>query len=417
MQLGSVEATVTRALRVSEAAADSIVTTAHSSQLQPRVLIMSADLGSGHDVLANTLRAELLARYPRAAVEVANSLGIANPPAYELMKQTMVGQVTNAPGINQAVYSITSEGPALTAMRAGLDAAYGPGVERQLTEFSPDIVVSTFPMTTSVLATLRREGKTGAQLIVPALDADPHRIGLPKGVDQHVLLHAGDAARFEARAESSSWKVPQHTIARAPLNPEVFMRHATDQTRREFGLPINQPLILVTGGSNGWVMPQQSVERLAREGAVTVAVATGKNEQLAASIHQSSVEGMYSIPFTDRMPALIQAADGVIVNSGGMTSLESLASGTPVIFHHPQSGHGIDSARALESDGVASFARTADDLIPLARSMNAQYSGRESLGDIAVSSEIRRRADSALDTYASDRSLTDVISDFIEGAR
>ena len=105
------------------------------------------------------------------------------------------------------------------------------------------------------------------------------------------------------------------------------------------------------------------------------------------------------------------------MNSGGMTSLESLASGTPVIFHHPQSGHGIDSARALESDGVASFARTADDLIPLARSMNAQYSGRESLGDIAVSSEIRRRADSALDTYASDRSLTDVISDFIEGAR
>jgi UDP-N-acetylglucosamine:LPS N-acetylglucosamine transferase len=161
-------------------------------------------------------------------------------------------------------------------------------------------------------------------------------------------------------------------------------------------------------------MPQPTVERLATESNVTVAVATGKNHDLEQSIRASAIDGVVPIPFTDKMPALIQAVDGVVVNSGGMTALESLASGTPVIFHHPQSGHGIDSARALHADGYATYAPTANDLIAVARSLNARYAGREQLGDASMVQRIDQRADAARQSYAQERSLTDVVAEYVE---
>jgi processive 1,2-diacylglycerol beta-glucosyltransferase len=52
----------------------------------------------------------------------------------------------------------------------------------------------------------------------------------------------------------------------------------------------------------------------------------------------------------------------VVQNAGGFTSLEALASGTPVITYRPIPGHGTSNADNLDRAGMVPWARTPDAL-------------------------------------------------------
>jgi UDP-N-acetylglucosamine:LPS N-acetylglucosamine transferase len=58
------------------------------------------------------------------------------------------------------------------------------------------------------------------------------------------------------------------------------------------------------------------------------------------------------IGWTDRMPELMAAADVVVENAGGLTSLEAFASGTPVVTFRPIPGHGRDNVKGMLAAGV-----------------------------------------------------------------
>jgi UDP-N-acetylglucosamine:LPS N-acetylglucosamine transferase len=55
-------------------------------------------------------------------------------------------------------------------------------------------------------------------------------------------------------------------------------------------------------------------------------------------------------------------SDCVVQNAGGFSSLEALASGTPVITYRPLPGHGIANSANLEAAGLVPWARHVDEL-------------------------------------------------------
>ncbi len=57
------------------------------------------------------------------------------------------------------------------------------------------------------------------------------------------------------------------------------------------------------------------------------------------------------------MHTLMHACDIVVQSGGGMTSLEALATGTPVITYRCLPGHGRTSAEALDLAGWAPWVR------------------------------------------------------------
>jgi UDP-N-acetylglucosamine:LPS N-acetylglucosamine transferase len=58
------------------------------------------------------------------------------------------------------------------------------------------------------------------------------------------------------------------------------------------------------------------------------------------------------------MPALMAACDALVENAGGLTSLEAMRAGLPVVSFKPIAGHGRDNTAAMDAAGVA---RLADD--------------------------------------------------------
>lgn len=334
---------------------------------QVRVLIYSADLGGGHDAMANAIKGELLARYGSGVhVEVVNGLQVGNPVMHRLMRDGYAAQLKHAPGSYGAMYSIASN-PTVAKLQEALGRRFmASRLADDITQRQPDVVVSTFPQVTGMLGALRTDGRLRSRAVGVIIDSDPHRQWVSAGVDDHLVLNPADLGRI---ARFGSREAPVNgTAVRPPVDTRSFEHYDVAAARAEFGLPQDKKVLLVSGGSWGLALPEPELRRILAETDLHLAVATGRNEQAFAHLKATfPADRVTPVPFTREMPQLLAASDGMLTNSAGMTTMEGFARGRPIVLYRPVPGHGVDGAKALDEDGLATHATTPDAAIDALR--------------------------------------------------
>ena len=103
--------------------------------------------------------------------------------------------------------------------------------------------------------------------------------------------------------------------------------------------------------------------------------------------------------WVDDVPTLLRAADVVVTNAGGATSLEALATQTPVVMFQPIAAHGRANAEYMARAGLADLCASPGELTALVRLL------RDDPAELA-----RRRRASAV--HCAGRTLTADIAPF-----
>ncbi|MFD0516659.1 glycosyltransferase family protein [Paractinoplanes durhamensis] len=80
-----------------------------------------------------------------------------------------------------------------------------------------------------------------------------------------------------------------------------------------------------------------------------------------------------ALGWIDDMAGLLRAVDLVVHNAGGLTSMEALAAGVPVVSYRCLPGHGTANAAVLERIGLSAWPRTPAELREVLR---AGFDGR-----------------------------------------
>lgn len=334
---------------------------------QLRVLIYSTDMGGGHDAMANAIKGELLLRYPgQVSVEVANGLQIGNPIAHRLMRDTYALQLRYAPGIYGATYGLASNPTFARVNEAASRWVTGSRLAADIARRDPDVIMSTFPQLTGIVGRLRSEGRVNVPAYGVIIDSDPHRQWTSSRVTDHLVLNPADVPRI-ARFGAADAPITGRAI-RPPVDPRSFEAYDVAAARAEFGLPREGKVLLVSGGSWGLALPEAELRRILAETDLHLAIATGRNEEafnhLKATFPANRVT---PIVFTREMPKLLAASDGMLTNSAGMTTMEGFARGRPIVLYRPIVGHGVDGAKALDEDGLATFATTPEGAVDALR--------------------------------------------------
>ena len=90
----------------------------------------------------------------------------------------------------------------------------------------------------------------------------------------------------------------------------------------------------------------------------------GRNEHLADRLRSDFAgdERVHVYGFTDRMPDVLAAADVLVHSTGGVTCLEAMAAGTPVVSYGLPVGHARINTRAMAALDLLLLANDTDEL-------------------------------------------------------
>jgi UDP-N-acetylglucosamine:LPS N-acetylglucosamine transferase len=318
-----------------------------------RVLVFTASIGEGHDLPARMLAAGLKDRAEVSTYDViAESGGLA--------EQLVSGasHLDSRAGrawfeVGHLIVARNKPGRWFSGRLAHRLTA--PTLEHLLALERPDVVVSTYPGATGVLARMRRDGRLRVPVVSAITDLTSLHWWAAPGVDVHLITHPESAA--EVRRIAGETTVQAVT---GLFDDRFLTAHDRAAARTSLGLPTDGGVVVVSGG--GWAVGDLAGAARAAQADPAVAatvVLCGRREDVrdALSEQLGGVGGVQLWGFTTEMPALFAAADVLVHSTAGLTVLEAQLQGCRVLSYGWGGGHIRENNREYQRLGIATVVR------------------------------------------------------------
>jgi UDP-N-acetylglucosamine:LPS N-acetylglucosamine transferase len=326
-----------------------------------RVLILSADVGEGHAAAARALARQIESSSEQAEVTVIDGLAAMGPLLQPVVEDGYRVQLRFFPWTYTVVYWLLERVAPIRALARTLLCLFGSRpLARRVAEHDPDVVVSTYPAVTVVLARLRRTQAVRCPTVATITDLTGLFFWAQPGIDTHLVMYGESLHSVERIAGEGS----AHLVA--PLISAEFLDERSQSgSRRALGLPEGGRLVVVSGGGWGVGDIEGAVREIASISDVSAIVClAGRNEQLQRRLSEdfAGEPRVHVYGFTDRMPEILAAADALVHSTGGVTCLEAKATGTPVVSYGLPVGHARLNTRAMADLGLLRLANDTREL-------------------------------------------------------
>lgn len=329
----------------------------------PRVLVLTASIGEGHNSTATVVSDALLRVEPSCEVRTVDVLTRLGPGTGAFLRHAYAVAVRRAPVLHELWYRSVSRSATFRAVyRRGAGDRVGRALAEDFDDFGPDVVVSTHPMATSGATWLRRTGRFEVPVLAFLSDFAPHAFWMYPGVEEYYVLDENGRRSMRPLVVGTPVSVTAPPVASAFRPPDAGRRAAA---RAHHGIPAQAVAVLVTSGALGLGAIAPAVEgALAASPRCHVITVCGRNDRLRAALHRrfGARPRVHVLGWVDDMATLMAASDVVINDAGGVTASEALATGRGLIMFRPLAGHGRDSATALARAGLAVVLDRRDEL-------------------------------------------------------
>src|SRR5271166_348875 len=325
-----------------------------------RVLVLSADVGEGHAAAARALAEQVEASPQPTDVTVIDGLAAMGPLLRPVVEDGYRVQLRFMPWTYTVIYWMLEHvAPVRVIARRLLCLLGSRPLTRAIAAHDPDVVVSTYPAVTVVLARLRRTGAVRCPTIATITDLTGLFFWAQPGIDMHLVMYGESMRPVERIAGQGSVRLVRPLISAEFLEPRCPLT-----ARSELGLPEDGRMVVVSGGGWGVGDIAGAVREFTRVPEVSSIIClAGRNDQLALKLRSTFAHEprVHVYGFTDRMPELLAAADVLVHSTGGVTCLEARAAGTPVISYGLPVGHARLNTRAMAELDLVRLARDTDE--------------------------------------------------------
>lgn len=339
-----------------------------------RILIFSASFGGGHRSAA-----EALSRYLRAhhadtvEVRVVDFFDEFMPSVNVLAKFAYQQSVAFFPELYGTFFEASNQLPGnpvvheLKTLGFQRAAAY-------IEEFSPDAVISTFPVAGGVVSDIKIERPMIAATVIT--DYGVHRTWLHPSTDLYFV--ACKEVREDLVVRGIPWDrvavsgIPVHEKFAEPLDKR--------ESRKALGLSDRFTVLLTSSAGLTGDIRDIAADLVAQ--GIQVIAATGHNTRLKRRLDTLSKKGheLHVFGHTDGMHRMMRSADVLVGKAGGLTVSESLAVGLPIIIYNPVPGQEIYNVDFLVNYGAGLLSRDAADVVEKVRFLSTH---RERLAQLA----------------------------------
>lgn len=324
----------------------------------PRVLILTAGFGEGHNAAARALVAAFDEAHGPGTARLLDVFALAAPRLNALTRRSYLGLINRAPRIWSAIYAWLDRSTffprGLWLFRRELRV-----LAEHLDAVQPTVLCSTFPAYAFMLQALAQRGRT----LPPHYNVVTDSISinslwwrvpcagwfLPNEDSAAVLRHAGIAP---ALVHSSGFPVTN-----------FFRTHAGRFAPTDPGASPPRILYIINSGT---AHAEETVRRLLAESGWELTCAVGRDEALRQKLLRLAAGRTRPAVFlgwTDEIPRLLMTHHVVISKAGGATTQEAIAARCPMIVNQIVPGQEEGNYELLRRHGIGALAETPDAVI------------------------------------------------------
>jgi UDP-N-acetylglucosamine:LPS N-acetylglucosamine transferase len=360
--------------------------------VRTRVLVISASMGAGHDGAGRELVSRLQAVGHDA--EMRDFVRAAPLHLGRFIRSAYEFQMRHMAWTYDLTYRLWYLLPFLCPPLAqALAWATGRNVQRWAADYRADLIVSTYPLSSTVLGQLRGKGKLDIPVVNFITDFGVHPLWVHPRMDLNLAVHPRPALDAATRSGRPA-------IATGPMvSPRFRLPQDRMATRASLGLDPSDRAVLIVAGSWGVGAVAKTFRTIAESGRYVPVAVCGRDERLRRKLEQ--VPGGRALGWRDDMPALMAAADALVENAGGLTSMEALSVGLPIVSFKPIAGHGKENTSEMDGAGVSRLAKSPGHLLDLLELVTSPGPARTAMTEAGQAMFASDPVDHVLDLAAS----------------
>jgi processive 1,2-diacylglycerol beta-glucosyltransferase len=322
--------------------------------MKPRLLILTAGFGEGHNAAARALAAACETAHGPGSARVLDAFALAAPRLNAFARRGYLSLINRAPGAWRATYAWVDRSrhlPRLFTLLRGERRVLAQALAAE----PPTAICSTYPLYGFLLEQVARAGGPRAPHFTVVTDSISlnslwWRAGaagwfLPNPDSADVLRRAGvDPARL-------------HVLG-FPVTP-FFAAHAAEFAPPDLRAGASpRVLLLINSGTQRAIEIARAL--LARED-WDLTCAVGRDEALRREFERLAAQRIRPaaiLGWTDQIPRLLMTHHVVISKAGGATTQEAIAARCPMIVSQIVPGQEEGNCELLRRHGVGTHAET-----------------------------------------------------------
>ncbi|HBS58681.1 MAG TPA: UDP-N-acetylglucosamine--LPS N-acetylglucosamine transferase [Firmicutes bacterium] len=313
---------------------------------EPRILIVSASIGTGHNQAAAAIGQELRSQRPRAQIDIIDFLQYGSYYRGSLLRETYLKMLHLFPEVFDFLFRWTAgKGQQVKSLFAYSSKNRITELRRQ---FKPHILVCTHPFPCAAACCLKGQGALDLPVAAVVTDFGVHPFWIYQEVDAYFVAHDDLRPQLVDRGI--------HAGRVRACGIPIGKQYSAKVTRAE-GVIKEEPVILIMGGGLGLGPLDRVLLHLeAFPHPLRVLVVTAGNRKLLPKLREMAGKSRHKISifgFTEKIDQLMGAADLLITKAGGLTAGEALAKGLPMLLIPVIPGHEAENARFLVQQGAA----------------------------------------------------------------
>ena len=316
----------------------------------PKVLLLTAGYGEGHNAAARGLHAALTER--GADAQIIDLFALAGGAFYERSRRDYLALINRAPRVWAAVFTLIHHLPVVPLLLPFL-GKMRRALATLLAEQQPAAVVSVYPLYAYLIRQLYPD---------PAARPFAFHTVVTDSITINSVWHRAPSDTFLLPNDATAEVMVRAGVPREKLRTLGFPvppRFARDRPARP-APPPPRVLYMINAG------PDQApgiVARLLAIPGLHLTVAYGRDEALRARLTAAAAGRPLELHgWTPHMPELLMTHHLLIGKAGGATVQESIAAGTPMLITQVVPGQEEGNARLLFENGCGALCPTADAL-------------------------------------------------------
>jgi processive 1,2-diacylglycerol beta-glucosyltransferase len=330
-----------------------------SARRAPRILILSAAVGTGHLRAAEAVEVAARRLYPEAYVRNVDVLTLASTPFRRCYGRMYLDFVNAAPAVLGFFYNLMDR-PHTVNEQSNWDRLRIRLELWNLTRFLDllqaepwDVIINTHFLPGEIISTLRKRHQFATPQAMVTTDYETHHLWVTEPCD--LYFTATDEGRLYLEKQklppgkTRVVGIPIHPIFGEPKDRAACLAHQ--------GLRGDRPIVLQLAGGFG-VGRIEEIHRalLEIEVPLDLVVVAGRNaaaKQKIEAIAGAGPHRVHVLGFTEHMDELLAVADLIVSKPGGLTTAEAMAMGVPLAIVDPIPGQEERNSDYLLENGAA----------------------------------------------------------------